>query len=304
MKYLIIGTGGTGGCIGGYMADSGKDVTFIARNAHLKAMRENGFKVHDSRKGEIHIENVKAYEEREYEEKADVIFVCVKSYSVQDIIPLIKKASHSKTVIIPILNVFGIGDKLAKEVPELCVLDGCIYISAYISAPGEVTQAGNIFKVVYGVRENTDVDKDILYAISVDLEESGIKAIISDNIKRDTFKKFSFISSYASTGAYYDVLAKEMQKEGKERETFIALNNELKKIAKHLNFEFDSDILEDNLKILDGLTPDTTASMQKDMKAGKSDERQEIIFDVVKIAEKCDISVPSYKTIADFFQIL
>lgn len=43
MKYLIVGTGGTGGCIGGFLAKSGKDVSFIARGSHLEAIRENGF---------------------------------------------------------------------------------------------------------------------------------------------------------------------------------------------------------------------------------------------------------------------
>ena len=42
MKYVIIGAGGTGGILGFYMTKAGKDVTLIARNAHLAAMKEQG----------------------------------------------------------------------------------------------------------------------------------------------------------------------------------------------------------------------------------------------------------------------
>lgn len=35
-KYLIIGTGGVGGSIAGFLALGGKDVTCIARGEHLK----------------------------------------------------------------------------------------------------------------------------------------------------------------------------------------------------------------------------------------------------------------------------
>lgn len=42
MNYLIIGTGGVGGCIAGFLALAGKDVTCIARGKHLEAIRRQG----------------------------------------------------------------------------------------------------------------------------------------------------------------------------------------------------------------------------------------------------------------------
>ncbi|AHM56090.1 hypothetical protein EAL2_c07900 [Peptoclostridium acidaminophilum DSM 3953] len=60
MKYLVIGAGGTGASIGGFLAYKGKDVTFIARGEHLKALRQNGLLLHSGRIGEVKIENVKA----------------------------------------------------------------------------------------------------------------------------------------------------------------------------------------------------------------------------------------------------
>ena len=51
MKYLVIGAGGTGGCIGGFLAHGGQDVTLIARGEHLKAIQENGLHLMSSKLG-------------------------------------------------------------------------------------------------------------------------------------------------------------------------------------------------------------------------------------------------------------
>lgn len=55
MKYLVIGAGGTGGCIGGYLADAGRDVTLIARGKHLEAIRRDGLVLHGTRRGELRV---------------------------------------------------------------------------------------------------------------------------------------------------------------------------------------------------------------------------------------------------------
>ncbi len=134
-----------------------------------------------------------------------MIFVCVKGYSVDSITELIKRASHEKTVVIPILNVYGTGPRIQRLVPGVTVLDGCIYIVGFVSGTGEITQMGKIFRLVYGAHKGTQVTPGILEAIQKDLQESGIKAEISPDINRDTFVKWSFISAMAVTGAYYDV---------------------------------------------------------------------------------------------------
>ena len=103
MKYLIAGTGGVGGSIAGFLSLAGKDVTCIARGAHLQSIQTNGLKLKSDLKGE-HTLQIKATTAEEFKGKADVIFVCVKGYSVDSITELIKRASHEKTVVIPILK--------------------------------------------------------------------------------------------------------------------------------------------------------------------------------------------------------
>ena len=301
MKYLIAGTGGVGGSIAGFLSLAGKDVTCIARGTHLEAIRANGLKLKSDLKGE-HTLAVPATTAEEFDGKADVIFVCVKGYSVDSITGLIKRASHARTVVIPILNVYGTGPRIQRMVPDVTVLDGCIYIVGFVSGAGEITQMGKIFRLVYGAHKGTQVPPGILDAIREDLRESGIKAEISPDINRDTFVKWSFISAMALTGAYYDVPMGEVQKPGKIRDTFIVLSAESAELGRKLGVEFPEDPILYNLKIIDNLAPESTASMQKDLARGHESEIQGLLFDMIAAAEEQGIDTPTYRMVAEKFE--
>lgn len=299
LKYLIAA----------FLALAGKDVTCIARGEHLAAIRENGLQLHSDLKGEYAL-RVPAYTAEEYtalvstsaDYKADVIFVCVKGYSVDSITELIKSAAHEHTVVIPILNVYGTGPRIQRLVPGVTVLDGCIYIVGFVSGRGEITQMGKIFRLVYGAHRSTIVSRETLEAVQRDLQESGIKADISDDIDRDTFVKWSFISAMAVTGAYYDVPMGEVQKPGEVRNTFIGLSQESAALGRKLGIAFKEDIVEYNLKVIDKLAPESTASMQKDMAKGHQSEVQGLLFDMITAAEEQGIEVPTYRMVAEKFK--
>ena len=301
MNYLIAGTGGVGGSIAAFLALAGKDVTCIARGEHLTAIRQNGLKLHSDLKGE-HTLHIPACTAEEYQGKADVIFVCVKGYSVDSITDLIRRAAKPDTVVIPILNVYGTGPRIQRLVPGVTVLDGCIYIVGFVSGKGEITQMGKIFRLVYGAHKGTDVSRDTLLAVKRDLEESGIKADLSDDINRDTFVKWSFISAMAVTGAYYDVPMGEVQKPGEIRDTFIGLSRESNELGRRLGIDLPTDLVEYNLKVIDKLDPHSTASMQKDLARGHESEVQGLLFDLIDAAEAHGINIPTYRRVAEKFK--
>lgn len=300
MKYVILGSGGTGGCIGGFLAAAGKDVTLIARGKHLDSIHKNGLTIHSGVKGKVNLPSIKAMTTEEYEEKADVIFVSVKGYALDDTLPFLRKAADAHTIIIPILNIFGTGKYLAEKLPDLHVLEGCIYIVSHISSPGEITQSGKIFRVVYGTRGKTELSPK-LQQIADDLAESGISAVISENIAADTFRKFTFISSFAAAGAYYDVSAGPIQQEGPERRTFIALVDEIIAVAKALGIDLPPDMAQKNLALIDGVAPNSTTSLQKDLEKGGQSEIDGLIFEVVRLGKEANVAVPNYEKIARHF---
>ena len=298
MKYLVIGAGGTGGCIGAYMTEAGKDVTLIARGAHLAAMQADGLRMETTKKGNYTVKPIKATDMEHYGERPDVIFVCVKGYSLEETIPFIRRVAKPETVVIPILNIYGTGGRLQERLPELLVTDGCIYIAAEIRKPGCLWQNGDIFRVVFGVRKPSEY-REVLEKVRQDLEESGITGILSDNIQRDALQKFSYVSPAAACGQYYDAMAGDMQKPGEIRDTFAALIHEIDVLAEAMGIHFGVDIVQTNLDILDSLMPEASTSMQRDIKQGKASEMDGLIFEVVRMGQQYKIKLPVYEKITE-----
>lgn len=302
MKYAVIGAGGTGGSIGGFLTRAGKDVTLIARGRHLSCMKERGLKF-ETLEGNYAVP-VKACTMEEYQDSPDVIFVCVKGYSLSDTTPFIKRVAGSGTIVIPILNIYGTGEKLQREFEGITVTDGCIYIAAEIKEPGTILMSGKIFRVVYGLRQNTPQEEaeralPILKEIEKDLGDAGILPILSGQIEKDALQKFSFVSPMAAMGAYYDIDASAIQREGARREEFVALVNEIKKLSEAIGVGLPEDIVKINLQIMDDLAPTATASMHRDIRDGKPSEVDGLVHEVVRLGAWYQLKLPVYEKIAE-----
>lgn len=317
MKYIIIGAGGTGGILGFYMTKAGKDVTLIARNAHLEAMKKQGLSVQKMWTNETETIPVSAESMESYEakgEKADVILVCVKKYSLDSCIPFIQNISHENTIVLPVLNVYGTGAYLQEKLPKVLVTDGCIYVSANIKQAGVLLQHGEILRVFFGVREKEDLKKlngqldgeykaeRLLKKIAQDFKDSGIDGILSDNIKRDALTKFSYVSPIGTAGLYLHAVAGDFQREGEARELFKTLIREIVTLANAMGITFEEDLVERNLKILSNLPEEATTSMQRDVMEGKQSEIDGLVYEVVRMAEKYGGEVPTYRRAAEKFR--
>lgn len=304
MRYLIVGTGGVGGCIGGFLAAGGRDVTFIARGAHLAALQKDGLTIHTVGRGDVRVPRVHAADAVEGLEEYDVMFVCVKGYSLGSVMPLLRRAVHARTAVIPILNSLSAGDRLADGLTAGIPLGGCVYVTAFLSAPGEITRNSDIFRLVYGELPGHPADPALLRAVRADLEECGIEGVVSGDIRRDVFVKFSFTSAFAAVGCYCRTDAGGLQRQGSPREMYVSLLRELEKLAAGLGLRLPEGFIRNNLDILDALRPDTTASLQKDVRAGRTAETDELFLDVVRRAEQCGVAVPTYRKVAAFMGIL
>lgn len=301
MKYVVVGAGGTGGGIGGFLARAGKNVTLIARGQHLKRMQEQGLKL------ETVDENVtipvKACTMEEYKEVPDVVFVCVKGYSLEEAVAFIQRMADSHTVVIPILNIYGTGRKLQERLPGIPVTDGCIYIASEVVSPGTIRMSGRIFRVVYGLRRDTpqsvsDKVFPVLEKIAADLRDAGIVPVLSEEIERDALQKFSFVSPMAAIGARYDVPAAAFQKQGFVRKLFVELVTEIKTLSDAMGISLPGNIVEINLKIMDDLAPAATASMHRDIRAKKQSEVDGLVYEVVRLGKQYKVEVPAYEKIA------
>ncbi len=298
--YCVVGAGGCGGSIAAYMAKAGFDVTLIARGEHLEAIRNNGLTMETPHLGTFVVSPMKAVAAEEYKETPDVMFVCVKGYSLSEVIPFLKQHCDAHTIVIPILNIYGTGSRLQEQLPDTLVTDGCIYIAAEKKAPGVIQQKGSIFRIVYGVRKREELCKE-LFEILTDLRESGIDARLSDNIVRDAFQKYSYVAPMAACGLYFDAKAEAFQQAGDEREFLSDCMGEISALADAMEIPFLVDIVKTNLEILDALSPEASTSMQRDIWAGNPSEMDGLVFEPVRMGRKYGVSMPKYEMIARKF---
>lgn len=300
MKILVIGAGGTGGCIGGYLEKNGEDVTFIARGHHLEKMKEKGLQICSTRLGDVTIKPVKAFTMAEYNDVPDVVFVCVKYYGLEECIEFLKRVVSRDTMVIPILNIYGTGGKMQEHLP-CSVLDGCVYIFSMIEEAGVIVQPTSIFRMFFGPRKDqefTQKQMETLKTVEKKLVSAGIDAHVSECIERDALQKFSFVSPMGTAGLYYQAVAGDFMALGEKRDFFLALVDEVSKIGAAMDIDFEVDLCENAKKILESLTPEATTSMQRDVASGGASEVDGLVHEVVRLGEKYHVNVPYYRKVS------
>lgn len=295
MKYLVYGAGGTGGCLAAYLAMGGKDVSLIARGAHRDAIEKNGL-VLETGHGTFAVP-IPAWEQECYHEQPDVIFVCVKCYSLESTLPTLERLCQPETIVIPILNVVGTGGVIQPRLPHSLVTDGCMYIAAEIKAPGVVHMSGDIFRVVFGPRSPLEYRPE-LEQVALDLKDCGVEAVLSSNIQRDAWMKFSVVSPMAACGIFHDVKVGAMQHPGPVRDDFAAFVNEIGAVAAAMGFPLGDDLAQRSLAIQDALDPDASTSLKRDLDAGKPSEVDGLIFQVVRLGRQFGVPTPRYDAVA------
>ena len=82
MRIAVVGAGGVGGGFGAALAKAGADVTFIARGAHLAAMKRDGLKVQSPR-GDTHLVPTQATDDPAEIGPVDIVLFCVKLWDVE-----------------------------------------------------------------------------------------------------------------------------------------------------------------------------------------------------------------------------
>src|SRR6266446_3327910 len=103
MKIAIVGSGGVGGYFGGRLAAAGADVTFLARGAHLDALRTRGLRI-ISPKGNVHLPRVQVAGTPAEIGSVDIVFFAVKLYDTDGALAALPPLVGPGAAVIPLQN--------------------------------------------------------------------------------------------------------------------------------------------------------------------------------------------------------
>ena len=289
MKIVIVGTGGVGGYYGAKLAQSGNDVTFIARGSHLTAMRQKGLQIR-SVLGDVHLTPVKATDRPSDIGKVDLMLFTVKTYQTEDAAAMIKPIIGSDTVILPLQNGIDATDRIGSLVGMEHMVGGTTWISASVEAPGVIGHYSQFHRIALGELNGTETPR--LKAVFETLKGSGVTVEISGNIQKVLWIKFVFISAISALGSLTRVTLDEYRSIPETRKFLESAVREVSSVGQAAGVALDPDVVEKTLEFIDVRGPGMKPSMQRDVETGKPSELESMIGIVVRLGELHKVSTP------------
>lgn len=293
MKIMVMGTGGVGAYYGGLLAQQGNDVTFIARGAHLQAIREKGLQV-KSIFGDFTISPAQATDDPAEVEGADLILFCVKTYHTDEAVEAIRPAVAPRTAALSLQNGVDAVERIGKVVGLDHVLGGATWLSSAVEAPGVVKQVSQFRRIVFGELDGRRSERvESIFAV---LNKTGVTVEVSEDILKILWTKFVFISAASSLGSLTRLPIGDYRAVPETRAMILSLMREVKALARAQGIALDEDVVQKSLEFMDAAAPHIKASMQLDVEGGRRTELESMVGVIGRKGRELGVLTP----VADF----
>ena len=289
MRIAVVGAGGVGGGFGAALAKAGADVTFIARGAHLAAMKSQGLKIQGGR-GETHLVPTKATDNPAEMGPVDIVLFCVKLWDVESAGQHIKPLIGSDTAVIPLQNGIDAAERLIPILGPKAVMGGVAQISASIVAPGVIQQVGTFMRMIFGELDGKRSKRaEDFFALC---QKAGFDVTLSEQILTDLWMKFILLACNASiTAATRQPLGK-LREDADLRPIMMAAFQETIDIGRAKGVTLPADALAKILDFVGHAPPAMKASMALDLERGNRLELPWLGGKVVELGRQLKIPTP------------
>jgi 2-dehydropantoate 2-reductase len=287
VKIAIYGSGGVGGYFGARLAAAGNEVHFIARGAHLRAMREQGLKV-ESGAGNVHLPKPNAHEDPAAIGPVDTVLFAVKLGDVESVAPKLKPLLHERTLVIAFQNGVDAPEILKRVIGEKHVLPGVAYIATGIRAPGIIAHTGTMQRLQVGAGAD---------AFLAACKAAGINIEQAEDIDRACWEKFVFLVALSGVTSLARRPVGFCRADPELRATFQAAMTETWRVGRKRGVRLGDDFIADRMNFLDGLHADMRTSMQHDLENGKPLEAPWLCGAVVRMSAEAGLEAPVNRTI-------
>ncbi len=290
MKLAVMGSGGVGGYFGGRLAAQGYDVTFIARGAHLEAIRTNGLKL-ESANGDVRVHPATATDTPSDIGAVDYVLFATKLWDTETAGEAIRPLMGSETAVISLQNGVDAEERLAAILGREHVMGGLAQISAIIAAPGVIRHTGKMAKIVFGEHDgrSTPRAEELLTA----LRDSGVYADLSDNIERSIWQKFVFLVALSAVTSVTRHALGPVRQDPGTRALLETVMMEAVVVARAKGIDIDPGFVGDRLAFFDTLPAERTSSMHQDRERGNRLELDWLAGAVVRMGHELGVETPA-----------
>lgn len=297
MRFAILGSGAVGGYFGAKLARAGQDVTFIARGAHLEAIRAKGLDVKSAQLGDF---NVQAQAESDTAKvgQVDVAIVSVKAYDNATALPMLTPLIGPDTVVLTLQNGVDSVDEVAAVAGERHVLGGTTYVAIALEAPGLIVQTGVhrsiIFGEVFGDRGRISPR---VQAIADILATADIQVTPVADARVPIWDKFVYLVAFAGFTGASRLAIGHIWKFPHVQEMFYATSREIAAIARAEGVTISANRFDTLKEYMDHIPPTTRSSLLIDLEQGKRIEVEALQGAAVRRAKKHGVPVPITSTL-------
>ncbi|MBR0751531.1 2-dehydropantoate 2-reductase [Bradyrhizobium jicamae] len=291
MRIAVVGAGGVGGGFGAALAHAGADVTFIARGAHLAAMKSEGLRVQGGR-GDSHLVPTQATDDPASVGVVDIVLFCVKLWDVESAGAHIKPMVGPHTAVIPLQNGIDAHERLLPILGPKAVMGGVAQISASIIKPGVINQVGTFMRMIFGELDGSvsQRGKDFL-ALCL---KAGFDATLSEQIITELWMKFIALATNASMTAVTRLPIGGLRDDPDMRPYFVAACQETIALAQASGITLPPDALDKTMVFIGHAPPAMKASMALDLERGNRLELPWLSGKVVELGRKLGIPTPTH----------
>ena len=292
MRFAILGSGAVGGYFGAKLGKSGQDVTFIARGAHLEAIRSRGLEIKSAKLGDF-VARAAAENDTAKVGPVDVVIVAVKAYDNATALPMLQPMIGPDTVVLTLQNGVDSAYDVSAIVGEQHVLGGTTYVATALEAPGLIVQTGVHRSIIMGevFGDRSEVSARV-QRITDALAAADIQATAVADGRVPIWDKFVYLVPFSGFTGASRLAIGHIWKFPHVRDMFYAASREIAAIAKAEGVTISPNRFETLEEYMTNIPPTTRSSLLIDLEQGKRIEVEALQGAAVRRAAKHNVPVP------------
>jgi len=289
--FAVFGAGGVGGYFGAVLARAGYSVVFIARGAHLEAIRRSGLHIR-SPKGDFNVAPAQVADNPAAVGPVDAVILGVKAWQVPDAARAMRPLLAPATKVLPLQNGVEAADRLEQVLGGQHTLVGLCRIISSVTSPGHIYHAGMEPTIALGEPDGSTLSESGLALVDA-LRAAGVVVETPSDIRAALWAKLVFIAAVSGAGAVARATIGEVRDCPPARQLLSQLMGEVVAVAHARGIRLGEDVIPRTLAFVESLPASGTASMQRDIVDGRRSELEEIIGAVIRLGDQSGVSTPT-----------
>lgn len=296
MHFAILGSGAVGGYYGAKLVGAGQRVTFLARGAHLRAMRDQGLEVR-SPLGDFAV-RVHAEEDPARVGRVDVVILAVKTYDNRTALPMLTPMMGDGSVVLTLQNGVDSIDEVAEVVGKSSVLGGATYVATALGRPGLIVHTGTHRRIVFGeVFGDLPKLSERVQLIDEALTAADIQVEAVPDARVPLWEKFIYLAPFAGFTGAARLPAGPLWSDPHIREQFLTAVQEVALVARGEGVPIAADLLDRITDYMNTLPPSTRSSLLIDLSQDKRIEVEALQGSVVRRGRALGLPTPIMNTL-------